>query len=129
MLFKKITYVPTDTPDNTSNTLSLALKLAKIKGYNEKNEISGTDGRFIPNSNIVNQIQTVLSEKGQILDSFIRLLNKAGVDPTLLKNNEAKKRLAEVKTKVKATRKQAKKKHNEKRKKPFVDWHSYSESD
>src|SRR5207245_270197 len=82
-------------PDKVQKLLDIALKLALIKGYNEKRQILAPDGTFLPNSDILHLLNYTLSP-GKVLigeTEFIYLLRKAGVDPTIIVNEHVRSRL------------------------------------
>ena len=75
--------------------IELALKFAKINGYDEKGRIIGKNGEVIQNSNIINLFEYSMKD-GKLLvgeDEFVHLLYKAKIDPENITNINIKNKL------------------------------------
>ena len=151
-LFKKIIFNPKMVVEaNLNQLLPLILKLAKIEGFNDVGEIKNDEGNFIPGTSVIDLIKASLSDAPveTVNESFIKLLIKAGVNPSQVKNITIKERLThthkntpsvskvkpENKIKRKKIKQEKKIRRKIKKKKPLkvtkqiLDWVSCSESD
>lgn len=79
--------------------LDIALKLGRIKGYDDTRRILSTDGKYISGSDISMLIEEAMTPKRVLvgMDEFIKLLAKANVDPDQILNDNIKKKLISVK--------------------------------
>jgi hypothetical protein len=91
---------PDKVVDKIRRILNIIYKLAHINGYELDGRIIDLNGNPIINSNIVDLINHSLSY-GKVLigeSEFIQLLNKAGVDPEYIINENVKVKLINLKT-------------------------------
>ena len=74
--------------DKYRRIMTILLKLAIISAYNLNGEIRGSDGNFIPRSDIIKLTSISFSKDRQITgeDAYISLLSRARIDPSLLTN-------------------------------------------
>lgn len=84
--------------DRQSRILKIALKLAKINGFNEDLNVIGEDGIFINESNLaklLNVTQTKI-RKLRGMNELIKLLFQVKIDPELIINEMVKQKLHEL---------------------------------
>jgi len=79
------------------NLVRIILKLASINGYNEREEILMDDGTYLSNTNVIELLNYALTptklRKG--IEQFVDLLHKAGVEPSMISNNQVKQLLTQ----------------------------------
>lgn len=83
-----------------TNIVEIALKLARIKAFNEYGHILGKNGDYIRNSNIANLLEHSM-KNGKLLigeNEFIELLHRAGVSEESIFNENIRYKLKNLKT-------------------------------
>jgi len=73
---------------NIHLVIRTVLKLALINGYDSEGRIRGTNGEFIPNSNLLDLLNFAMT-RGKNLkgtDEFVKLLLEAGIEPDWIIN-------------------------------------------
>lgn len=77
----------------------IILKLGRIKGYDEGRRILGSDGSYVPGSDISMLLNEVMSPNRVLkgMDEFIKLLAKAKIDHDLILNDNIKAKLVKYK--------------------------------
>lgn len=75
--------------------LDIALRLGRIKGYDDTRRILGSDGKYISGSDVSMLIEEAMTPKRVLIgiDDFVKLLAKANVDPDSILNDNIKKKL------------------------------------
>lgn len=81
--------------DRQRKLLTIILKLAVVKGYNNLGNIKLPNGSYLPKSDVVPLILYVLSREKPIagIGEFIELLREAGVTPDLVTNEAVRQKL------------------------------------
>src|SRR5882757_7264635 len=76
----------------------MVLKLSQINGFNDNFNIRGTDGEFIPNTNIAKLLSLtqhrIRTQKG--VPELINRLYEAKIDPNIIHNEGIKAKLFEL---------------------------------
>lgn len=72
--------------------IGIVLKLAEIKGYNDKFQIRNTDGRYLPNSDVITLVLHSISQGRSLegLREFAALLKEANVNPEFITNENVR---------------------------------------
>lgn len=73
----------------------IVLKLGRIKGYDENRRILGSDGNYIPGSDVSMLMNEAMNPKRVLLgmEEFVKLLAKAKVDPDTILNDNIRSKL------------------------------------
>lgn len=81
--------------DRQRKLLSIIMKLALVKGYNNLGNIKLTDGTYLPKSDVTPLLLYVLSRDKPVtgISEFIELLREAGVTPDMVTNEGVKQKL------------------------------------
>lgn len=82
--------------------LDIALRLGRIKGYDDTRRILGADGKYITGSDVSMLIEEAMTPKRVLIgmDDFVKLLAKANVDPDSILNDNLKKKLTTYKKSI-----------------------------
>lgn len=75
--------------------LDIALRLGRIKGYDDTRRILGSDGNYMTGSDVSMLIEEAVTPKRVLvgMEDFIKLLAKANVNPDSILNDNVKKKL------------------------------------
>lgn len=67
----------------------IILKLGKIQGYDDNRQILGSDGAYIPGTDVIMLVNEAMTPKRVLngLEDFIKLLSKAKIDPDIIVND------------------------------------------
>lgn len=73
----------------------IILKLGRIKGYDENRRILGSDGEYIPGSDVTMLMNEAMNPKRVLvgIEEFVKLLDKAKVDPDSILNDNIRSKL------------------------------------
>src|SRR5882757_4278569 len=84
--------------NNIFHIIQMVIKLSQINGFNDNFNIRGSDGQFIPNTNIAKLLgltqHRVRTQKG--VPELINLLYEAKIDPNIIHNEGIKAKLLEL---------------------------------
>lgn len=77
----------------------IILKLGRIKGYDDNRRVLGSDGKYVQGSDITMLLCEAMTPKRVLngMDEFIKLLDKAKVDPDLIVNDNVKSKFVAYK--------------------------------
>jgi hypothetical protein len=80
----------------------IILKLGRIKGYDENRRIRGSDGTYIPGSDISMLLDEATNPKRVLvgMEDFVKLLVKAKVNPEAILNDNVRSKLESYKRSV-----------------------------
>lgn len=73
----------------------IILKLGRINGYDENRRIIGSDGKYIPGSDVTMLMNEAINPKRVLvgIDEFVKLLDRAKVDPDSILNDNIRSKL------------------------------------
>jgi hypothetical protein len=77
----------------------IILKLGSIKAYDDNRRILGSDGKYIPGSDITMLMNEAMTPKRTLigLDEFVKLLHQTKVDPDIIMNDNIRSKLVKYK--------------------------------